>query len=84
MTDADLSVISTKELADELERRVDPEKPEYELGSIQVHGFSYGDEGVIVRYVPYGDMGLDKKSETLQFGIYNARIFVVHDEPAGA
>lgn len=75
----DLAKIPTKVLVDELERRVNPEKPEYESGAIQVYGFSHGEEGVIVKYVPYGQMGLDKKPETLRYGIYDARILVVID-----
>ena len=77
---ATLAAISTKDLVDELERRVDPDKPEYDPGAITVHGFSYGEEGVIVKYVPYGQMGFSKKPETLQFGIYNARVLVVIDQ----
>jgi len=75
----DFTSITTKELVDELERRVDPEKQECDHGAITVHGFSRGEEGVIVKYVPYGQMGLDKKPKTLQYGIYDARILVVID-----
>ena len=74
-----LSDISTKELADELERRVLPNQPEYDPGAVKVHGCSHGEEGVIVKYIPYGDMGLGKKPETQQYGIYDARIIVVVD-----
>ena len=76
----DLTAATTKELADELERREDQTKPEWAPGAVRVHGFSCGEEGVIVKYTPYGYQGGDKKGETVQYGIYNARIIVVRDD----
>jgi hypothetical protein len=78
-----LSGIPTEDLVNELERRVDPEKPEWEPGNVIIHAMLHGEEGVIVKYVPYGLQGLDKKPETVQYGIYNARIIVVQDEERG-
>lgn len=75
-----LSDVSIKDLADELGRRGKPTQTGYDFGDVFVHGFGYGEEGVIVRYMPCGQMGLNKKPETVQYGIYNARIFVVIDE----
>lgn len=75
-----LSDVPTRELADELERRFDPNKNEWDPGCVNIHGFRCGDEGVIVKYEPYGPMGLDKKPRTLQYGIYDARIIVVNDD----
>jgi hypothetical protein len=78
----DLSSATLKEMIDEIERRKDPEKNEWDPGYVDVHAFQFGEEGVIVKYVPYGPMGLDKKPETARYGIYNARIIVVNDEEA--
>jgi hypothetical protein len=76
----DFTGVTVKELADELERRVVPDQPEYASGSVKVHSFHRGEEGVIVKYIPVGEMGLEKKPETQQWGIYNSRILVVNDE----
>lgn len=73
----DLKDATAKELVDELEKRVDPSKQECDPGAITVHAFQYGEEGVIVKYVPCGYEGKDKKPETLQYGIYGARVIVV-------
>jgi hypothetical protein len=78
----DLSTATTEELLNEIERRIDPEKQEYDPGAITVHAFQHGEEGVIVRYVPYGFEGLEKKPETVQYGIYNARIIIVVESEA--
>jgi hypothetical protein len=76
----DFTHATTEEILNEIERRIDPSKELYDPGAITVHAFQHGEEGVIVRYVPYGQTGLDKKPETVQFGIYNARIIVVVEE----
>jgi hypothetical protein len=76
----ELATVSATDLLNELEKRIDPSKAEYDPGAITVHAFQHGEEGVIVKYVPYGQMGLDKKPETLQYGIYNARVIVVIEE----
>ena len=72
-----LSGSSTMDLIDELEKRVNPEKAEYDPGAVMVYAMQGGEEGVIVKYVPYGYEGKDKKPETVRYGIYNARIIVV-------
>ena len=75
-----LSTFTTKDLIDEIERRIDPNKEEYEPGAITVHDFHHSEEGVINKFVPYGYEGTLKRPENLQYGIYNARIIVVRDD----
>ena len=74
-----LSTATIKELADELEKRVDPTKPEWDPGAVTVYAVQHGEEGVITKFVPFGYQGELKKPENICFGIYNARILVVND-----
>lgn len=76
----ELEKVPTTKLIDELEKRVDPKIAEYAPGAISVYAMQGSDEGVIVRYFQCGSHGMDKRPETLRYGIYRARIIVAVDE----